>query len=55
MARVLVNEENLTNIANAIREKNGETTTYKPSEMAISIQNIPTGGSMPEKGFIVNE
>ena len=43
MARVLVNEENLTNIANAIREKNGETTTYKPSEMASAIKNISGG------------
>ena len=44
MPKVLVNDENLTNIANAIREKNGETTTYKPSEMASAIQNIETGG-----------
>lgn len=43
MAKVLVSEENLTNIANAIREKNGETTTYKPSEMAGAIQNISSG------------
>ena len=43
MAKVLVSEENLTNIANAIREKNGETTTYKPNEMAGAIQNISSG------------
>lgn len=43
MSKVLVSEENLTNIANAIREKNGETTTYKPNEMAGAIQNISSG------------
>lgn len=44
MAKVLINEENLTNIANAIREKNGETTTYKPGEMATAITDLPSGG-----------
>ncbi len=55
MAKVLVNEESLTNIANAIREKNSETTTYKPSEMAEAIQNISSGGATPEKGIVINE
>ena len=57
MSKVLVSEENLTNIANAIREKNGETTTYKPGDMAAAIQNISSGdgASIPEKGFVVNE
>lgn len=32
MSKVLVNEENLTNIANAIKEKNGETTPFKYEE-----------------------
>lgn len=44
MANVVLNDANLTNIANAIREKNGETTQYKPSEMAAAITNLPTGG-----------
>ena len=44
MANVIVNETNLTNIANAIREKNGETTSYKPSEMAGAILAIQAGG-----------
>lgn len=55
MPKVLVNDENLTNIANAIREKNGETTTYKPSEMASAIQNISSGGATPEKGIVINK
>lgn len=44
MAKVLVNESSLTGIANAIRGKNGETTTYKPSEMAAAITAISGGG-----------
>lgn len=55
MPKVLVNDENLTNIANAIREKNGETTTYKPSEMASAIQNISSGGSTPSMGIVINK
>ena len=55
MAKVLVNENNLTNIANAIRGKNGTTTTYKPSEMAAAISAIETGGgsggALPEDAF----
>ena len=44
MSKVLVNESSLTGIANAIRGKNGETTTYKPSEMAAAITAISGGG-----------
>lgn len=55
MAKVLVNDSNLTNIANAIRGKNGETTTYKPSEMAAAISAISGGGSdIPESAFVVS-
>lgn len=35
---------NYANIADAIREKNGEETTYLPSEMANAIRSIPGGG-----------
>lgn len=44
MAKVLVNDSNLTSIANAIRGKNGSTDTYKPSEMAAAITAISGGG-----------
>ena len=40
MAKVLVNADNLTNIANSIRSKNGTQTTYKPSEMSAAIDNL---------------
>ena len=44
MAKKLYEESSIQAIANAIREKNGETTTYKPSEMAAAITAITTGG-----------
>lgn len=48
MANVIVEESNLTSIANAIRSKNGKTVNYLPSEMAGAIQSLvsypePTG------------
>lgn len=45
MAIVTINDSNLTAIGDAIRSKNGESTTYKPSEMAAAILSLPTGGS----------
>lgn len=45
MGNVIINDSNLTNIANAIRAKNGTTNTYKPSEMADAITAITGGGS----------
>lgn len=43
MAKVLVTDTHLTNIANAIRNKKGSSDTYKPSEMANAISNIESG------------
>lgn len=40
MTIVTIDETNLTNIANAIREKNGSVATYKPNQMAAAIQDI---------------
>ena len=54
MSKVLVSEENLTNIANSIREKTGTTDTYKPSEMASAISGIQSGGGI-EKGVAINK
>jgi hypothetical protein len=44
MANVLIEEISLTNIANAIRAKNGLSTTYKVSEMPSAINAISGGG-----------
>lgn len=43
MAKVLVTDTHLTNIADAIRNKNGSSDTYKPSEMPAAISDIQTG------------
>jgi hypothetical protein len=40
MSKVLVTESYLTAIGDAIRSKNGDSTKYKPSEMANAINNI---------------
>lgn len=56
MSKVLVNESSLTSIGNAIREKNGLTNKYKPSEMATAILNITTGGTgggLPEGALTI--
>ena len=44
MAQKLYEETNIQDIADAIRAKNGTTTTYKTNEMAAAIRNIETGG-----------
>ncbi len=45
MANVVVNDEYLSDIADAIRTKSGTSDTYKPSEMAEAISNIGGSGS----------
>ena len=51
----LYEENDIQNIANAIRGKNGSTDTYKVSEMASAINDIPSGGNLedfiPEEAF----
>lgn len=48
MAKKLYEETDIQAIASAIRGKNGTTETYKTSEMADAITNLPTsGGSTP--------
>ena len=44
MSIVTIDDSYFTDIANAIRGKNGETTTYKPNEMAAAISAISSGG-----------
>ena len=43
MTKVLVTDNHLTNIANAIRNKKGTNSKYKPNEMANAIDSIETG------------
>lgn len=44
MPIVTIDDSCFTNITNAIRSKNGETTIYKPSEMAAAISALSGGG-----------
>ena len=44
MSLVTINDTTLSSIGDAIREKNGTTDTYKPSEMPQAILSIETGG-----------
>lgn len=45
MAKVLITDSYLTNIANAIRTKLEINTTYTPSQMSNAILSIPVGGA----------
>lgn len=45
MARVLITDTYLSDIAGAIRGKLGVQTTYTPPQMAGAIASIPTGGA----------
>ncbi len=44
---VLSDSQYYSDIANAIRAKNGESTQYKPSEMALAIKSLQGGGGIP--------
>lgn len=54
MANKLYEETDIQNIANAIRGKNGTQDTYKVSQMANAITNIPSGGGDDFKKLIDN-
>ena len=44
MSNYIIQSETLTNIANAIRAKTGNSGTLTPSQMATEISNISSGG-----------
>ena len=46
MAKVLVNESSLQDIADAIREKTEGTETFLPSTMGAAIRAMETGGAV---------
>lgn len=46
MAIVATNNTNYTNIANAIRNKNGKSETYTPAEMAQAINELNVSGAI---------
>lgn len=47
MSKAIITESLLTDIGDAIRAKNGESTLYTPEEMAEAIDNLETGGGTP--------
>lgn len=55
MAKVLINDSTLTNIASAIREKNGAVETYKPSEMPDAIRAISSGSNGIPLPYIIRD
>lgn len=50
----LYEDTNIKAIADAIRAKNGTTNTYKTSEMAEAIANIPTGGGDATANLLIS-
>lgn len=52
---VIVNQEYLEDIADAIRAKNGTIQTYTPADMAQAIADLPTGSSGYALGDIESE
>lgn len=52
MSKVIVTEQYLEDIADAIREKTGSALTYTPSEMAEAILTISGGGGIVPTGTI---
>ena len=53
MSRALITEDYLTDIADAIRAKNGSSDTYTPPQMAAAIAAIPTGGGVDVEALSV--
>lgn len=53
MSQVLITESHLTNIANAIRAKNGSNATYTPAQMSTAIAAIQTGGGHEVEDSII--
>lgn len=55
MSKALITEAYLTDIADAIRAKNGSSDTYTPPQMAAAIADIPTGGDVDVEALSVTQ
>ena len=55
MAKKLYDETSVQNIANAIREKNGSTSTYTIGEMSQAINDLNTTSSTDVSLNIISE
>ncbi len=54
MSTVITDDKHYSDIAAAIRSKNGSTTKYKPSDMPAAISAIETGGDSLEDEIITH-
>ena len=54
MTKVLVTDSHLSDIADAIRGKNGSSTTYKPGQMAAAITALPDASVFGTKSVTQN-
>lgn len=54
MGKVFVTESYLNDIADAIRDKNGGSATYKPSQMAAAIEALPDPSNLDDKTITAN-
>jgi hypothetical protein len=54
MAMKLYSDSDISDIADAIRSKNGSSATYKVSQMASAIQAIPNSYSQSDEGKVVS-
>lgn len=55
MARIDTLTNFLTDVATAIKNKKGDNTNIKASDFDTEITNLPSGGNVPEVGFVVDE
>lgn len=55
MAKVLISDQYLEDIADAIREKNNTNNTYTPAQMASAISSISAGGTTPTGSLSIIE
>ncbi len=53
MAKYIIEDTTLKNIADAIRDKNGESQQYTPEEMVTKIEEIETGGGSGGSGYSI--
>lgn len=55
MARIDTLANFLTDVATAIKTKTGKTDPITPADFDTEITNLPSGGSEPEKGIVIQE
>lgn len=55
MARIDTLANFLTDVATAIKNKKGDSTSIKASDFDTEITNLPSGGTEPEKGIVIQE